>query len=120
MNETDTRRIGDRAEKLAAKYLKKAGYRILEKNLRTRLGEIDILARKDNVLVVVEVKGAQNESEFGAPIFRVDAAKRRKLRRLAGQLIQRYNLRATDIRFDVVTVDISKGLQGIDVVENAF
>lgn len=120
VNDLNAKQIGETAERTAAKFLKKNGYRILEKNLSTKLGEIDILAVKKDILVVVEVKGTTGNSEFGPAVFRVNVAKQNKLRRLANQIIQKYRLRTTDIRFDVVTVDLSKGKKGVEIIENAF
>jgi len=56
---------GARAEAAAARYLKRRGYRILERNLRTRLGEIDIVATDGNWLVVVEVPGKRSPAKSG-------------------------------------------------------
>ena len=59
-------RYGQKGETLAVRYLQKTGYRILEKNYRTNLGEIDIIAKDRDFIVFVEVKARQTES-FGNP-----------------------------------------------------
>ena len=59
-------KLGGRGEKIAASFLRRQGYRIIEKNYRTRLGEIDIVAREDEDLVFVEVK-TRRSTEFGLP-----------------------------------------------------
>jgi putative endonuclease len=73
---------GRRGEALAARELQSRGYVILERRWRCRLGEIDIVARDKEVIVVVEVK-ARSRSDYGPPIDAVDGKKRRKLEQLA-------------------------------------
>ena len=73
---------GTEGEAAAATALAKAGYRILERNLRTPIGEIDILALKSGFLCVVEVK-ARASDRFGSAAEAVTPAKQAKLRRLA-------------------------------------
>lgn len=96
--------LGPRGERAAARHLKGIGYRILARNLRTRLGEIDILAEdlRQRCLVVVEVKAGTGDAF--APEQHVNAHKRRKLSVLAAQLVRRYRLNDRLVRFDVVGV----------------
>ena len=115
-----SREIGAKAEKLAAKALKKNGYKILKKNYQTKLGEIDILAKKDNALIIVEVKASKYEGKFGPPEHRVTLQKQRKLKKLAEALLQRYKMESTDVRFDVVAVLLGDGDPQISIIENAF
>lgn len=117
MSKTET---GALAEKLAAKALKKRGYKILEKNLKMRMGEIDILALHKKVLVIVEVKSSTGSSQFGPPFLHVDQKKQRKLKKLALSLIQEIKLTATDIRFDVVSVEFEENGPKVEIIENAF
>ncbi|MFP4143802.1 MAG: YraN family protein [Phycisphaeraceae bacterium] len=103
------RALGGRGEKLAARHLRKQGYRLLGKNIRTSLGEIDLLALAPgrSALVVVEVKTGQ-----GGPLppeIRVGRAKQRKLAQLAAQIQRRRSLPNLPIRFDVVGVDLPEG-----------
>ncbi len=101
----DSRRqvIGARAEQAAARYLRRRGYRILARNLRTRLGEIDIVAQHDGFLVVVEVRSRQEDSPV-APRETLTRQKRHKLRALAEQLRKQYRRRQMPIRVDLVEV----------------
>jgi len=94
--------LGARGERAAARHLRKLGYRILARNLRTKLGEIDILAQdpRHGCLVVVEVKAASGDAF--APELHVNPHKRRKLSALASQLVRRYRLHDRLVRFDVV------------------
>jgi len=85
------RRIGACAENAAARYLKRQGYRILERNLRTRIGEIDIVATDDEWLVIVEVRSRREDSPV-SPRETLTRQKRRKLRALTEQLRKRHRL----------------------------
>ncbi len=120
MSPGNTKSLGKKAEDMAARYLKEQGYRILERNLQLKQGEIDILARQGSTLVIVEVKSAGEGSEFGHPVFHVDAKKQRKLRSLGNELILKNQFHKTDIRFDVVSVDYRTGEPIIELIENAF
>ena len=76
--------LGQKGEKMAQKYLKKQKYKILEKNFRTKLGEIDIICfdKKENQIVFVEVK-AKTSDYFGLPREMVDEQKQQKIERVA-------------------------------------
>jgi putative endonuclease len=102
------RDLGRRGEALAARELRRRGYRILERRWRCRLGEIDIVARHGEVLVVVEVK-ARSRMDYGPPIDAVDRAKRRKLERLARAYLGSKRLADLSVRFDLVGVTFSTG-----------
>lgn len=95
------RRFGGQAEHLACNYLENQGFRILQRNYRTRYGEIDLIAREADTLVFIEVKCRTN-SDFGAPEEAVGPAKRRQILRMARQY-----LRDADIscRFDIVAME---------------
>ncbi len=95
--------LGARAEKAAGRYLRRRGYRILARNLRTRLGEIDIVAEHDGFLVAVEVRSRQEDSPV-APRETLTRKKRRKLRALPAQLRKRYRRQQMPIRVDLVEV----------------
>lgn len=99
--------LGRRGEALAARELRRRGYVILERRWRCRLGEIDLVARDGEVLVVVEVK-ARSRSDYGPPIDAVDRAKRRKLEQLARAYLQAKKLSNVSVRFDLVGVTFSE------------
>jgi putative endonuclease len=100
--------LGRRGEALAARELRRRGYVILERRWRCRIGEIDIVAREGEVLVVVEVK-ARSRSDYGPPIDAVDRKKRRKLEKLARAYLQKKKLQDLSLRFDLVGVTFSAG-----------
>ncbi len=101
------RRMGARAEAAAARYLKRQGYRILQRNLRTRLGEIDIVATDGNWLVVVEVRSRREDSPV-SPRETLTRNKRRKLRALTEQLRKRHRLVDKPVRVDLVEVTLDQ------------
>ena len=106
------RRIGQMAEDLVARRLRAAGWEILERNARTRHGELDIVARDGRALVFVEVKAGREGAAFGPerPVLAVDRRKQQRIRRLAapGWPRSRDLPRYTEIRFDAVGVTFDR------------
>ncbi len=95
---------GAEAEETACAFLAASGFRIVERNFRTRGGEIDIVARKGDVLAFVEVRFREGE-EFGAPEETVGVAKRRKIAAAAREYIRRIPRDSwMEARFDVVAI----------------
>jgi putative endonuclease len=119
-------RTGRRAEQLVAERLAAAGWEILERNARTRHGELDIVALDDRTLVFVEVKAGREGAAFGPerPVLAVDARKQRRVRRLAtAWMAERRGLPPyAEIRFDAVGVTLDRAGRVTDVehIENAF
>lgn len=99
------RKFGDIGEKIAQKYLKKHGYKIVETNYRNKLGEIDIIAydKKEDYLVFVEVK-TKSTDYFGLPREMVDEHKQRKIQQVATFYLMFNRLVEQDFRFDVIEV----------------
>ncbi len=114
------RDLGERGEALAAKELKRRGYEILERRWRCRFGEIDIVARDGDTVVVVEVKTRARNDHF-RPVDAVDAKKQRKLIQLAHAYARAHLPDDVTVRFDVV--GITKAPQKrpkIEHIRNAF
>ncbi len=91
------------AEDAAADFLRRQGYKIAQRNYTTRLGEIDIVAIDDAMIVFVEVK-SRARVDYGPPEAAVDRRKRDKLRRLAQLFLESHRLLDTPCRFDVVAL----------------
>jgi putative endonuclease len=111
--------FGKESESLAVKTLKKQGYEILETNFKTKLGEIDIIARDGDTLVFVEVKARKNQ-RYGDPRSAVTWHKQRKISLTALYYLKktgRMNVRA---RFDVVSILLDENHPRIEIVKNAF
>ncbi len=119
-------RLGRTAEDLVAARLLTAHWEILERNARTRYGELDIVALDGRTLVFVEVKAGRVDSAFGPerPILSVDWRKQRRIRRLATAWMgERRRLPYySEIRFDAVgvTFDHTGHLRGVEHIKNAF
>jgi len=100
---------GERGERHAEKHLKKRGYKTIARNLRNRIGEIDLLmlAPDRRTIVFVEVKTAKAGRKSAVPPeHRVGAQKQRKIAMLAANLIARRKLTGRPVRFDIVGVDL--------------
>ncbi|XAM01330.1 YraN family protein [Phycisphaeraceae bacterium D3-23] len=102
---------GPRGERAAERYLRKRKYKTLARNLRSKLGEIDLLMLSPDrrCVVLVEVKSAENRTTAILPEHRVGPKKQRKLTALAYKLKQQHKLDGLGIRFDVVGVDLRDG-----------
>lgn len=95
--------FGDLGERTAARFLRGKGYRILQRQLRNRFGEIDLIALDGETMVFVEVK-TRRGVEQGAPFEAVGADKQRKLTKAALAYLKRNGLLERRYRFDVVSI----------------
>ena len=110
---------GKKGETIAAAFLKKNGYRILETNYRCALGEIDIVAREKDELVFVEVK-TRRSAELGYPEQAVGIHKQKKMSQVALWYLEEKNLTDTKARFDVVAITMPDSQEEITLIKNAF
>lgn len=110
---------GEEAEALAARLLKKRGYAILETNYRSKLGEIDIIARDRDTIVFVEVKARQTP-HFGSPKWAVTPRKQRKISMVALYYLKTTGQSRAKARFDVVAIHHGFGRPDVEVIQNAF
>jgi putative endonuclease len=122
---TDPRRdLGAAGERLAAAHLQRLGYAIVERNHRTRWGEIDLIAHARDTLVFVEVKTRRSGAGTGSPFDAVGARKQAQVRRMAAAWLVRVIDRphAEALRFDVigVTVDAAGRLRALEHREGVF
>jgi putative endonuclease len=113
------RRLGNRGEDLAAAALKKQGYKILERNYVTPLGEIDLVARQGRTYVFIEVK-TRKSPRFGAPQEAVNPAKQNRYRRLAEYYLKQKRLGEVAVRFDVVGIIINEDEPRVEIIQDAF
>lgn len=99
------RRVGERYEELAADYLSKLGYEIIEKNFRCRCGEIDLIAKQDEYLVFVEVKYRSTLAK-GYPEEAVNFKKQKIISRVADYYMMKNRMETNNmtVRFDVVSI----------------
>ncbi|MGD0899099.1 MAG: YraN family protein [Thermoguttaceae bacterium] len=115
------RTLGQRGERAAAAFLKRAGLRVLVHSSRLWPGEIDLVALDGRTVVFVEVK-TRTSAEAGQPWEAVDQKKQRKLTTLAVTFLKRHGLLECSARFDVVAVTwpSGKGRPAIEHFPNAF
>ena len=97
------RTIGDSHEEEALRFLQKKGYTILERNFRSRWGEIDIIARDGEYIVFVEVKYRESTA-FGFPFEAVIQRKQQRIIKTAIDYIKQHSLVGKDMRFDVISI----------------
>jgi len=111
--------LGAWGEEQAALYLLKNGYRILERNLRTPVGEIDLICQKRKLLVFVEVK-TRRSHDFGWPQEAVGRNKKRHLIRTAQWYLAQHNCRGMDMQFDVISIITIGGQIEIEHLRNVL
>lgn len=112
-----TKDIGRSGEDIAASYLQKKGYEVIDRNYTTSVGEIDLIVAGDGYLVFVEVK-LRYDDEHGYAADAVNHIKRKKISQVASQYIKRFRLFDKAVRFDVVEVYTSD--KKVVHIENAF
>ncbi len=110
--------FGRWAEKEAGKYLKRLGYKIVDRNFKTPFGEIDIVIRDGDTIAFVEVKAERGK--FGCPEEKVSRVKRQRLIKSAKVFVNRYKFQEYSLRFDVITVKIADRETIIEYAKDAF
>ena len=110
------RALGAAGEAQAARWYRRRGYEVLDRNWRCREGEIDLIVRRGREVVISEVK-TRSSAAFGHPAEAVTVAKQQRLRRLAAAWIEaRAPFRPASVRFDVVAILAGE----IEVIQDAF
>ena len=112
-------KFGEQGESLAVWYLRKNGYKILEQNYRTKLGEIDIIAKEKKTLVFVEVK-SRKSIRFRNPKWAVTPKKQRTISMVALTYLKSTKQSDSRARFDVVTITSNQDEPQIEIIKNAF
>jgi len=104
--------LGKNGEKRAEEFLKAKGYKIIARNVRFSVGEIDFIAQVEKTLIVIEVKTRQS-AEYCHPMEVVDKKKRQKIKQMAMQYYRdkRYAAKGFSIRFDMITLIWPEGEQ---------
>jgi putative endonuclease len=96
-------------EELATSHLISQGLIVLDRNWRCDVGEVDIVAREGDVLVICEVK-TRSSRRFGSPLEAITPAKATRLRRLAARWVSEHDVRPSQIRIDVVGIVVGNGV----------
>jgi len=111
--------LGNEGEELAVLHLIKHGYAIITRNYTYLKGEIDIIARKENTLVIVEVK-TRSTPDFGDPQEFLKPAQRKRLVDTAHKFTEDYGNDNIEVRFDFIGVIINRAGTRIEHLEDAF
>ena len=116
----ERKKIGSIGEKLAADYLERIGYSILQRNFRCRYGEIDVIACNSEYLVFCEVKTRKGSAPLH-PSLSVTKVKGMRIRELASLYLMENEDETRQPRFDVISVIMNQNHEGtIEHLENAF
>ncbi len=113
------RRLGIEGEELAADFLKKKGYRIVARNYKTPIGEIDIIAKDRETLVFAEVK-TRADGSFGYPFEAVTPRKREKIRQIALYYLKNVCEQEVPLRFGVLSIRAGNSEDEIEHFVDAF
>ncbi len=121
MTAPSRRALGATGEDAAAKWLEARGYTVLARNVRTRDGEIDLVARQGSVVAFVEVK-SRTTSRFGHPVEAIVPWKRRRIARQAALYLHRCGLDDCAARFDAIAVhlDLDGRPLAVEHIPDAF
>jgi len=115
----EKKELGKKGEELALRFLKKRGYRIIEKNYVCKMGEIDIIAKEKDTLVFVEVK-TRTSTIFGPPQLAVNPTKQMQLSKVALSYLKAKQLEDIKARFDVVAILLGPKGEEIELIKDAF
>ncbi len=111
--------LGARGEDAAADAYRRRGYRVVARNWRCRIGEIDLVVERAGVLVFCEVKSRRGVA-FGGGYEAVSRRKQAKIRALAEAFLQAHGSRPDGVRFDVASVAFLRDRSSVEVFEEAF
>jgi putative endonuclease len=115
----EKKELGKRGEEVALRFLKKKGYRIIEKNYACKMGEMDIIAKEKDTLVFIDEK-TRTSALFGPPQLAVNFSKQRQLSKVALNYLKENRLEEAKARFDVVAILLGQKEEGIELIRNAF
>jgi putative endonuclease len=115
-----TKTLGAQGEELAVKYLRKQGYKVIQRNYQCRWGEIDLVARDKDTLSFVEIK-SRSSSDFGLPQDSVDRFKQERIIQVAKAFMAEHHLNETiPARFDVVAIRLTPSGPEMELIKDAF
>jgi putative endonuclease len=118
-SQREKKELGKKGEEVALRFLKKKGYRIIEKNYVCKLGEMDIIAKEKDTLAFIEVK-TRTTAEFGPPQLAVNSSKQRQLSKVALNYLKEKHLEEVKARFDVVAILLDQEKEKIELIKDAF
>ncbi|MBK9190664.1 MAG: YraN family protein [Crocinitomicaceae bacterium] len=110
--------LGKAGERMAAEYLVKKGYEILHRNYSFKKSELDIVAKKDDVLIVVEVK-TRNSDFMAGPEITVTKKKQKAIVKATNYYLEEHHLQ-TETQFDIISIILNSKEQTLEHIEDAF
>ena len=110
---------GKAGEELAVGFLRQQGYNVCSRNYRTKLGEIDIVARDNDTVVFIEVKTRSSDNK-GTGQEAISGRKQRSMAKAALVFLKEKKLMSSPARFDVVSIMYNDLEPGIEILKNAF
>jgi putative endonuclease len=111
--------LGKKGEELALRFLKKKGYRIIEKNYICKMGEMDIIAKEKDTLAFIEVK-TRTSTTFGPPQLAVNPKKQSQMSKVALNFLKEKKLEDVKARFDVVAILLGQKGEEVELIRDAF
>ena len=117
--QTGKKALGKKGEEIALQFLKKKGYRIIEKNYVCKMGEMDIIAKEKDTLAFIEVK-TRTSTTFGPPQLAVNFQKQMQLSKVALYFLKEKGIEEIKARFDVVAILLGPRGEGIELIRDAF
>ncbi|MGH7771194.1 MAG: YraN family protein [Candidatus Binatia bacterium] len=111
--------LGKEGELIAERYLKRKGYKLVERNYRCPVGEMDLIALDRRVIVFVEVK-TRSDDRFGPPLESVHRRKQEKMIKTALFFLSQRRLHHREARFDVIGISFAAQEPMVEHIENAF
>lgn len=115
----DNLNSGKLAEEIARTFLEQNGFQVLARNFRTRLGEVDIIAKEKGTFCFIEVK-SRSSDRFGSPLEAVSLTKQKQISKVAISFLNEKRLLDQNARFDVVSVIFTQGGPKIELIRDAF
>jgi putative endonuclease len=116
---TKKKELGKKGEEIALRFLKKKGYRIIEKNYVCTMGEMDIIAKEKDTLAFIEVK-TRTSTTFGPPQLAVNSKKQMQLSKVALYFLKEKRIEDVKARFDVVAILLGPKGEEIELIQDAF
>ena len=110
---------GKEGERIGEGYLRAHGYQVLERNVRSPFGEIDLIAKHQEILVFVEIK-TRRDTTFGLPEESVDRRKKDRLIRLASWYLAQHPKSNPQVRFDILAIQLGAKIPNIRLIQDAF
>lgn len=113
--------FGKIGEDMAERFLRRHGYKILSKNWRCAMGEIDVVAQEKEFTVFIEVK-TRKSMAFGPGYMSINPAKQLKLIKLAQAYLKRYGLIDKPCRIDIISIDMAQddSVMNVELIKDAF